>query len=341
MLYYERVAAAGRGDRAAEFDREIDFDLVHHATFATYWTRAGVSELGKPFVWGPVGGGGADPPALLLCRAGRRRPAARKGSARRCAGSRVAATESSGPLRERSGLPGAERAAPPDAWAARDVTVLPNALTVRAAAARARRSPGARTSRSSAASSPGRAATWRYGHCGTCGTPTPSCGSSATGPTGERIVRAAERWGLQDRVDLVGSRAPRRAAAPAAALRGAAPSRAARGGRPGRRGGAGPGRAGRRAWTTAGPAELVRWWPTRSVDAGAGRGAGGHRPAARRGRGRLPRRGARAAGRAGPARRLVRVPAPRRPTTRRSARRGSGHPHREAFSSWRNRAGPS
>src|SRR5829696_3145358 len=50
-LYYDawqRLAAT----RAAELDRHIDFDVVHHATFATYWTSAGVSRLGKPFVWG-------------------------------------------------------------------------------------------------------------------------------------------------------------------------------------------------------------------------------------------------------------------------------------------------
>ena len=51
-LYYDawqRLAAR----RGAELDRSVDFDLVHHATFATYWARAGVSELSKPFVWGP------------------------------------------------------------------------------------------------------------------------------------------------------------------------------------------------------------------------------------------------------------------------------------------------
>ena len=50
---------------AVELDREVDFDLVHHATLASYWTRAGVAAVDKPFVLGPVGGG-VDPPLQLL-----------------------------------------------------------------------------------------------------------------------------------------------------------------------------------------------------------------------------------------------------------------------------------
>ena len=51
--------------RALELDRKIDFDVVHHATLASYWTRAGVAAVRKPLVWGPVGGG-VDPPLRLL-----------------------------------------------------------------------------------------------------------------------------------------------------------------------------------------------------------------------------------------------------------------------------------
>lgn len=54
--YYDRWQTAA-GDLARRLDRRIGFDLVHHATFASYWTRAGVASVGKPFVWGPVGGG--------------------------------------------------------------------------------------------------------------------------------------------------------------------------------------------------------------------------------------------------------------------------------------------
>src|ERR671910_1184312 len=78
-VYYDawqRLAGA----RAAELDRRIGFDVVHHATFATYWTRAGVSRLGKPFVWGPVGGGVTTPASLTpeLGAAGLREEALRE-----------------------------------------------------------------------------------------------------------------------------------------------------------------------------------------------------------------------------------------------------------------------
>lgn len=50
---------------ALELDSVVDFDVVHHVTLASYWTRAGVAVLGKPFVWGPVGGGVQAPWQLL------------------------------------------------------------------------------------------------------------------------------------------------------------------------------------------------------------------------------------------------------------------------------------
>lgn len=53
--YYDRwqrqALVVGR-----DLDRRVGFDLVHHATFATYWARAGLADLGKPMVLGPVGG---------------------------------------------------------------------------------------------------------------------------------------------------------------------------------------------------------------------------------------------------------------------------------------------
>jgi Glycosyl transferases group 1 len=57
--------------RAIELDRRIDFDLVHHVTLASYWTRAGVAVVDKPLVWGPVGGG-VNPPLSLLSELGPR-----------------------------------------------------------------------------------------------------------------------------------------------------------------------------------------------------------------------------------------------------------------------------
>src|SRR5215207_11286275 len=79
-MYYDAWQRLA-GVRAAELDRRLDFDVVHHATFATYWTRAGVSQLGKPFVWGPVGGGVSTPTLLLpeLGAAGVREEGLREG----------------------------------------------------------------------------------------------------------------------------------------------------------------------------------------------------------------------------------------------------------------------
>ncbi|HEX6400237.1 MAG TPA: glycosyltransferase [Actinomycetota bacterium] len=58
---WQRTAAA----RGSSLDRDVDFDVVHHVTLASYWTRAGVVEVEKPLVWGPIGGG-VDPPMRLL-----------------------------------------------------------------------------------------------------------------------------------------------------------------------------------------------------------------------------------------------------------------------------------
>jgi glycosyltransferase involved in cell wall biosynthesis len=53
------------GRRAAALDRDVHFDLVHHATLAACWTRPGAALPGRPFVWGPVGGALAAPRSLL------------------------------------------------------------------------------------------------------------------------------------------------------------------------------------------------------------------------------------------------------------------------------------
>jgi len=58
---WQRKAAA----RAAELDRQVDFDVVHHVTLASYWTRAGAAVVSKPFVLGPVGGGVETPWRLI------------------------------------------------------------------------------------------------------------------------------------------------------------------------------------------------------------------------------------------------------------------------------------
>jgi glycosyltransferase involved in cell wall biosynthesis len=64
---WQRAAAR----RALELDRRVDFDVVHHVSLATIWTRAGVAAVPKPLVWGPVGGG-VEPPLSLMTELGLR-----------------------------------------------------------------------------------------------------------------------------------------------------------------------------------------------------------------------------------------------------------------------------
>jgi glycosyltransferase involved in cell wall biosynthesis len=58
---WQREAAV----RAMELERRVDFDVVHHVTLAANWTRAGVTVVDKPIVWGPVGGGVEQPLSLI------------------------------------------------------------------------------------------------------------------------------------------------------------------------------------------------------------------------------------------------------------------------------------
>lgn len=74
MIGYQRLYNRWQrliGALAIQLDREIGFDLVHHVTIASYWTRVGVAVVKKPLVWGPVGGG-VSPPLRLLSALGPR-----------------------------------------------------------------------------------------------------------------------------------------------------------------------------------------------------------------------------------------------------------------------------
>lgn len=63
-MYYD-LWQREAGRHATELDRSVRFDVVHHVTFANYWTRVGVAHLDKPLVWGPVGGAVNTPLNLL------------------------------------------------------------------------------------------------------------------------------------------------------------------------------------------------------------------------------------------------------------------------------------
>ncbi|HUP72696.1 MAG TPA: glycosyltransferase family 4 protein [Acidimicrobiales bacterium] len=94
---------------AKRMHRQLGFDVVHHLTYAQYWTGSWMGRLRIPFVWGPVGGGESAPASVIemlppegrrfernrdLARwVGRRSPAVR--SAARTATLTLATTEES------------------------------------------------------------------------------------------------------------------------------------------------------------------------------------------------------------------------------------------------------
>lgn len=49
---------------ARQLDRELNFDLVHHATYGSAQLGSYLYKLGKPFIFGPVGGGQKAPRAF-------------------------------------------------------------------------------------------------------------------------------------------------------------------------------------------------------------------------------------------------------------------------------------
>ena len=51
--------------RSFALDRRVGFDVVHHVTLSSYWTRPGVAAVPKPLVLGPMGGGVDAPPGLM------------------------------------------------------------------------------------------------------------------------------------------------------------------------------------------------------------------------------------------------------------------------------------
>jgi glycosyltransferase involved in cell wall biosynthesis len=49
---------------AKRLHKQVNFDLVHHVTFVTYWMPSFLILLPVPFIWGPVGGGDSTPRAF-------------------------------------------------------------------------------------------------------------------------------------------------------------------------------------------------------------------------------------------------------------------------------------
>jgi glycosyltransferase involved in cell wall biosynthesis len=50
---------------AKRLEKEVGFDVVHHVTLSTWRVPSELWRIGKPFVWGPVGGGEVFPMRLL------------------------------------------------------------------------------------------------------------------------------------------------------------------------------------------------------------------------------------------------------------------------------------
>lgn len=59
-LYWQNTAAK----LARRLDREVDFDLVHHVSYGSIQMGSGMWRLGKPFFFGPLGGGQFSNPAF-------------------------------------------------------------------------------------------------------------------------------------------------------------------------------------------------------------------------------------------------------------------------------------
>ena len=198
---WQRKAAA----LAAELHKRIDFDIVHHVTLAASWTRAGVTAIDRPLVWGPVGGG-VETPFLLLpelgwrglmdevSRVAARRLLGRMGPARRTQRRAAVTFAQNRDTARRIRTSGRVR-------------VLPNATSVDVGKMEV---TGPRSSDILFAA---RLLPWKGGHLAVRAlrhvrNPDTILRVFGEGPERGRMARAARRWGLADRVHFEG-RVPR------------------------------------------------------------------------------------------------------------------------------------
>jgi glycosyltransferase involved in cell wall biosynthesis len=189
------------GSRALELDRQIGFDLVHHATMSTVWTRVGVASVPKPLVWGPVGGGVETPVRLLpelgfrgllddMLRVASRRLLARLPAMRRAPRAAAVVLAQNHETVRRLQARG-------------DVIVLPNATAVELGPV----APGGGRVREVALV--GRIVGWKGGHLAMRAfrhvtDPEAILRVYGEGPDHVRLEQAARRWGLADRVRFEG-----------------------------------------------------------------------------------------------------------------------------------------
>lgn len=193
-------------DTAVRLDRDIDFDVVHHVTLAAFWTRAGVAAVDKPLVWGPVGGA-VDTPRGLLPELGVegfaedalrfvvRKLAARTPTVRQT-------------MRRAAVTFAANEAAARALRRARNVTVMSNGLCVNVEAT----SEGSLRTKDVVFA--GRLVPWKGAPLAVRAFALTSTGESVlrlygNGPQRAAVIDAARRYGVTDRVELMGS-VPRR-----------------------------------------------------------------------------------------------------------------------------------
>jgi glycosyltransferase involved in cell wall biosynthesis len=198
--YYDRWQRRA-AERALQLERRVGFDVVHHATMSTIWTRVGVASVPKPLVWGPVGGGVEPPLGLLpelglrgllddLLRVSSRRLLVRLPVMRRAA--RMAAV-----------VLAQNRETVRRLHAVGKVVVLPNATAVQLDAVQP---VGARTRDVAVV---GRIVGWKGGHLALRAFrhvthPDAILRLYGEGPDRLRLERTARRWGLADRVRFEG-----------------------------------------------------------------------------------------------------------------------------------------
>jgi glycosyltransferase involved in cell wall biosynthesis len=194
---WQRSAAA----RGLALDESIDFDVIHHATLASYWTRAGVAVIQKPLVWGPIGGG-VDPPMRLMQELG---PRGMAEAFARIAGRPIVAMLP--PVRKTRRMAALTLAQNPETGrrlrGARRMKLLSNSLAVELDDVKY---PGVRTTDLLLV---GRLVPWKAAmlalralqHVEHQEAMLRFCGE---GPEQPRLQRAVEKWGLRDRVRFEG-----------------------------------------------------------------------------------------------------------------------------------------
>jgi glycosyltransferase involved in cell wall biosynthesis len=184
-----------------ELDRRIDFDVVHHVTLAAYWMRTGVVGVRKPLVWGPVGGG-VEPPWRLAGELGVRGMVE---SGVRTVVRRTASRLLSPPVARGAAVVFAQNEVTASRMrAGTDIIVLPNGIATEIGAM-----PPAGP-RNLEIMFVGRLAPWKGGRLAVrtmryVSDPRAILRIHGRGAEQRRMLKAAQAWGVEDRVSFEGT----------------------------------------------------------------------------------------------------------------------------------------